>query len=478
MTPARCLPLLGLLCSLAALSAPAAAATQSENDLLVTTAYERLRLPTPATQVAVEGLGRRVRVFVTSDAAAFAAVLRPQLGRLCPRVTSTSGEVDLECLTTRLDARLVRDGPRAFLDLRQLRGLPWKGADAAPVLRRIPASACPGRDAVAKAECAFHEGDGTAAARRFQKLLDDPSEASFAALRLGDLALEDDDVAEAIRWWKKAGEVGPWARLAKARLCEADGRCLGDHTQETCFDSGGMTESALDEMELRRWRALAFGGNVGDLATAVLASFRNTAPRSPCIADQRLCRHLLHSAMERPSTRGADEALEVYLQLPERETGPLSVDLAISAAAVAELNGAPAFGAGLLAAVTARVPAFRQPEYLARTLGLYVAGRDLARARVIANYAKARLPPALLRKAPWPELIAGAGESPLVAPAPPGKVSVRAKGPPSAEEILGPRRADIAKVLADAKAAVEFARGENTPDGPPRPADAAAPSGR
>jgi hypothetical protein len=164
--------------------------------------------------------------------------------------------------------------------------------------------------------------------------------------------------------------------------------------------------------------------------------------------------------MERPSLPGADEALEAYLLLPDRDKGPLAVDLAMAAAEVARYNGAPAFGAGLLAAVTARVPAFRQAEYLAQTLSLYLAGHDPAHARVIARYARARLSANTLRSAPWPELLAAAGEVETKTGA--RKPSRHPSSPPgeAASELLGPHRAELVKALAEAQQAVELARGE------------------
>ncbi|MFM2152889.1 MAG: hypothetical protein RL199_1324 [Pseudomonadota bacterium] len=446
------------------LVAPAArAATQAENDLLVTAGFDRLRLPSRPAQVYVDALSRRVRVFVHGGADQFAAVLRPQLGRVCPRLTASPEEVALECASPRLDARIVEEGGKAFLDIRQLRGLPWKGDDAPPVLRRFPASACPGKDAVTRAECTFFEGDASGASKLLRKLADVPAEASFAALRLGDAALEDDDVAEAVRWWRKAGESGPWGRLAKARLCEIDGSCLNQPAEEVTFDIGGLEGSAFHEMELRRWRTRAFAGDVSTLASRLLGGLRSSPRDSSCLSHAGICRHLLRAAMERPSLPGADEALEAYLLLPDRDSGPLAVDLAMAASEVARYNGAPAFGAGLLAAVTARVPSFRQSEYLAQTLSLYLAGRDPAHARVIARYARTRLSQSTLRTAPWPELLASAGEA-LAAARPVKNTSPATPAPgEAAAQLLGPHRAEFARVLAEAEKAVAQARGEQPP---------------
>ena len=453
------------------LPAMAIAASQAENDLLVTAGYDRLRLPTRPAQVYVDALARRVRLFVNGGADQLASVLRPQLGRVCPRLSVTPSEVSLECASPRLDARLVDEGGRSFLDIRQLRGLPWKGDDAPPVLRRFPPSACPGKDAVTRAECAFFEGDASAAGRLLKKLADNPSEASYAALRLGDGSLEDDDVAEAVRWWRKAGESGPWGRLAKVRLCEIDGSCLNQPAEEVVFDSGGLEGGAFHEMELRRWRTRAFAGDITTFASRLLEGLRAGPRDSTCLAHPAICRHLLRAAMERPSLPGADAALEAYLLLPDRDTGPLAVDLAMVASEVARYNGAPAFGAGLLAAVTARVPAFRQPEYLAQTLSLYVAGHDGAHARVIARYARAHLSQATLRVAPWPDLLAATGET-LAAAKPVKKPSAVALPPgEAAAELLGPKRAEFAKVVEAAQKAVSIARGE--PVAPPSTGGAA-----
>jgi len=223
-------------------------------------------------------------------------------------------------------------------------------------------------------------------------------------------------------------------------------------------------------MELRGWRVLAYRGDTASLGARMAARIRQTDRPAPCEGAVMTCRRLMYEAMRDPSAPGSDEGLEVYLAVPGRESGRLAVDLAEVAARVCERNLAHAFGANLLAATTAQVAPSRLGPHLARTLELYVAGKDEARAGVIAAYAKARLRDGSLAKAPWPNLLKAAEA--LGAPEKAEKTAIHKPLKKAIEpsDLVGPKRASTDLELNEARLLIEKAKALADAATPPAPA--------
>ncbi len=436
-----------------------------EGEFLVTDTLERVRLPAQPRSLRIEALQSKVILEVGPGAAAFLKSMKADLGRLCPEAAIDDTEIVLTCKPrNRLDARVVSDRGRIFLDLRHLRGLPWHGSATAAILPRLPSEGCPGTTPRDRAECAFAEGlksrNFTAAEELFKPLLDSPADGSTAALRLGDIALAKDDIVNALRLWQLTGNSGHDARLARARICETDGRCLGHPEETKVFDASGLPEPDRTEMELRGLRAVAFRGDTGLLANRMLT--RKRAPGRPALCDGalELCRKLVAATLADPAGAGADIGLDLYAAMDARDKGSETAELALAAARVCQHDGAPAFGGNLLAAVTAQVPPRRLERHLAATLGLFAEGKDLPRARVIAAYARARLPKARLASPEWLKLLNSVEDRPTSTRPGSGPAAPPPKKSSPLDDLLGPNRANIDADLKAARNAVARARGE------------------
>ena len=84
-------------------------------------------------------------------------------------------------------------------------------------------------------------------------------------------------------------------------------------------------------------------------------------------------------------------ALEVYLSLPIWDHGLLATELSEAAADLASHIGAPVFGGNILAAVAPGVGIAMLPAHLLRTAELYLDGDEIARARLVLEYARTRI---------------------------------------------------------------------------------------
>lgn len=118
---------------------------------------------------------------------------------LCPRIHASGKNLILECSSARLHAS--SDG--ATVTVHALRGLPWDAEDVpAPRPSFAPESVglggpCPGTTPAGKAECALKEGQRDEAKKLLEEALQTVHR-DYAALRLGDLALDDDHPLEAM----------------------------------------------------------------------------------------------------------------------------------------------------------------------------------------------------------------------------------------------------------------------------------------
>jgi hypothetical protein len=395
---------LGVLFVAAAGLLGAPAALPSRFPLLVAT--ERLPLPASATHLVIDPLAGTIELRLTSNDKAVAAKLAAAAGQICPRVRATDGGVAFTCRTNRIDARLSVERGRTTLVIEELRGLPWRNeADRVPmfydpVLFDL-GGPCPGTTHAGRAECLLAQGRTAEAAALLQQALKTPALATFAALRLGDIALGDDDPTGALDWYRRAGVIGLFGRLASLRRCEILDGCSHPGAQDP-FAGSQPREPLRTEVRLRRARLAAFDGRFAE-AVALLAGAMPPAGRlGTCtVMGMMMCRRVLLSALAHPGREAGVEALETYLALPDRNDGPLAVALVRAAADKAAVVGAPLFGGRLLAASVSWTEGAALADHLLRAAELYSLAGDPPRTRVMLEYAETRFPRGQLGGARW-----------------------------------------------------------------------------
>jgi hypothetical protein len=359
---------------------------------------ERILLPRSSGTVTLTAypFNKRIELRSTRDGAALATKIAAAGSRLCPRTLVDRNTVILRCVTRRLEGSLVNDKGNLFLEIFELRGVPWRGDENRIDVFYSPldfhfGDGCPGNTPVARGECAYRTGQYTVAAVEFRRALAAEGR-RVATLRLGDIALRNQDPVAAAGWYQAAGRVGGFGRLAAVRLCELSGTCLGKQRQYF-FDSSALAEPLHTEMLLRTARVAAY---LGELPQAMLALRQAIeAAHGGCDGSTLLfCRQLLLKVLEEPGKDGAVEALETYLVLPGRIEGPLAFTLVHAAAQKAAELGAPVFAGNLMAASAQAVEAAGQGllgDFLLRTVEFYLVGGDRTRARVVAEFADTRL---------------------------------------------------------------------------------------
>jgi hypothetical protein len=368
---------------------------------------ERILMPKlrgPA-DVRVDALRATVAITAPRDLGAVAAKISSSLGELCPRWEVDGARILLRCRTRQLEAEFVDEGGKKYLDLHELRGLPRRAEEDQLSVFYDPArvglgGGCPGTLAVAKGECALHEGDRAAAFKAFTTGADTEYR-TLASLRLGDLFADKGDLTQAAFWWSEAGTTGPFGRLARGRLCELRGDCLSGPTSYI-FDAGEIAEPMRTELALRAARIDLYGGRTG-LALRWLGDLINRGPTSGgCLTVGRtFCRRMVLAALEEDRGDGGREALELYLALPDRLVGPYALEMARAAGEKAAGLGAPVFGANLFASVAGLVADADMSAHLARAIELYLQGDDRARAQLVLDYAESRLTPKAMATPRW-----------------------------------------------------------------------------
>lgn len=357
---------------------------------------ERISLPAGAASARIQvlPLERRIRILVSpSIAAGIAARVVTTAGLLCPRSRIVRGGIELVCRSNRIDASLLRVKSAVYLDVSELRGLPWRpGHDGPPILTYerllLAGERCPGRTPAARGECALAAGKWVEAARHYRRALGGRDKIA-AELRLGDIALLAADPATAIGWYTRA-KLGPYARMAMARLCEMSAECF---TQRPTLDPrpDDLPEPLYADLTLRHARVQAFLENHGEAMAVLARSFDHDPRKGVCRNGGELaCRRLVLAALLQGEGAALHAAVEIFLTLPDRDRGALLVDLHAAAAEAAAKLGAPVFGGNLLSAVSARVDAVDLENHLLRAAELYLEGQDGARARVIVEFARTR----------------------------------------------------------------------------------------
>lgn len=399
---------------LATLPLPGHGATR-EDDLLLTAAEaERWILPMGSTPtLEVDALSSRITLRQRGSTRTLATALATS--RICPEQEQQDGRLILHCRSPRLDARLVVVGGRRALDLRELRGLPWKeGLSGPPILAVDPQEAglggpCPGTTPAGKGECALAGGDRVAAAKHFAE---EKEAVAFASLRLGDLALLSDRPARAAWHYQQVGGQGIFGRLAEARLCELLGHCLGTDQASVLFRTENLPTGLKAELALRAARVEAFVGDPSAAARFLLGRMSSSPVSRVCPEGQRVCEAIALAALRQPGARGKEDALALYFALPDRLFGPGSAALASAAAEVCAGLGAPVFGANLLAATTGTAASESIEGHLHQAANLYLQGGDRVRAGVILDYVRFRFGGGLLESPRWRRLVDHLGEDP------------------------------------------------------------------
>ena len=404
------------------------------------------RIPLPPlrgpVELTVDALSRLIRLRPTRDTpTALAAKLTAHAGAVCPKVTVHDGAVELTCRSRRIEAQLTPQGKTTFLDINELRGLPWRaGPDAPPSYFLDPwrvglGQGCPARGGVPRGECELRDGHVLAAAALFRNGLSGPHR-QMATLRLGDLALRTGDPLTAAGWYRRVGAYGVFGRMASQRLCELTGDCLDDPEELAhTYDPNGLPEPLRAETVMRSARAQAYLGHITEAVRLLADQIEAHGVASVCREEaELLCRRILLQGMREagrapaPHARtavviatkpeasgaggapGADPAakaavaaeeqrvfeenlMQTYMDLPSWDKGPLSVDLAEAGAVVAIRMGAPDFAGNLLASSAREVPDARLSEHLLAAVEAFLRAEDLVRARVVAEYMRSRLGP-------------------------------------------------------------------------------------
>lgn len=361
-----------LLASLLALLPAAAGPLQIE-------LVEQQALPAVPRAVVVDALLARVELQGLTPAQ---VKLVAKKSTICPRTVISGSRTLLSCTSRKLTA--VVD--KSALTLRTTRG----PADVyAPVVSYVDVlgGACPGKDAAARAECAFVDGRTFDAALELKdEYTHDHEHRGHASLRLGDLAWRAGDVEAAARWYDNAGP-GPFGRLAATRLCELL-NCLDGPSERIpfdTFDDGGLPASIKGELTLRRARALAASSRLDD-AVRLLVPATSTA----CGLAPALCRKIATAALLERSGRDAAEALAVALQIPSAFDGEGAVDLAAAVVDHTDRLGAPLFTANVLAATSSQVEPAVLDAWILRSAERYLDAADDARAQAVLAFAKSR----------------------------------------------------------------------------------------
>ncbi len=391
--------------------------------LALTRAAERVPLPVAAGAVTlhIRPFERRLVLEVPPRSVAPLAKRLRGASRLCPKVEAGAASVTLRCTTPRLRADLDLSTAEPTLDLRALSIYPWRPEEEGPPfvpldLPGLGLGRCPGESPEARGECLLAQGDLQGALDLFAEAVRGPRPSPLASLRLGDLALASDEPELAMEHWRRANHEFPFGRLVMARLCEMDPRCLRSDERKAIFDATRVAPPVAHDVRIRAARLRLMEG---EFAAVVRELAPQMVPSGACGGPRMMswCRRLLLDLLRTPGADGA-EGLAIFLELPDRDQGPLSSELHRAAAAQAEASGAPRFAANLLAAMTGRIPEPELPAHLRRVAGLFLAGGDRARAEEIILFARGHLDRATWRRDGWEGLQRGLRQPPAPAPQP------------------------------------------------------------
>jgi hypothetical protein len=256
-------------------------------------------------ECSVDALMRTIRLRSSQDSPAkLLSKIAGRTGVLCPTVVIRDGAVELTCRSRRFDAKIVRQAKTQYLDINELRGLPWRsGLDRAPGYFFDPwrvgiGQACPGKADAARGECVLKQGNLLKAARYFRLALS-TQHRPMASLRLGDLAIATGDPVTAIGWYRRVGNVGVFGQFAAGRLCELEGTCLGSTAEvRRTFNPRGMPEPMRAETLMHAARAEAYLGRLRAAVKIIADQIQRHGVNSLCRENaDLLCRRILLLAM-------------------------------------------------------------------------------------------------------------------------------------------------------------------------------------
>ena len=333
---------------------------------------------------------------------------------ICVDIEAQKNHVRLKCRTRRLEAKVISSKKRRLLEIREVRGVPWSGQHDPPPYPFYPMTfvnaeeePCPGKSPVMQAECLLFEG-------KLQDAIDSYRESydtlwvGWSAFRLGDMAYRNGEGAKAAGWYLRVPQNSPFARLAKARLCEMVGDCFDkDQDRLNVFSTLGVPEPMRSEIELRHWRVMAYLGQSSEAAVALSKRIVDEMRPKTCMSTAALCRRIIMAGFDRADEEQKIQLLRGYISLPNINSGALAWPAARKAAKTATAIGAPSFAAKILAAVTQEVPNDELEDHLLDVAHLFVLGGDTARADVILEYAKEFFGDTIYASSKWAPIIKG-----------------------------------------------------------------------
>lgn len=387
---------------------------------------ERIPLPgaTSSAELTVLPFEKRLELRSKRGARSLYARIVSTGSRLCPQISVDRNLVTLACRSRRLNGALVEDRGRSFLEIYELRGVPWEGEENhvnvfyGPIAFKVD-DKCPGSSPLSRGECAFQAGKYAIAAVELRRALSGDGK-SVAALRLGDLSLINQDPIAAAGWYRLARRAGAIGRMAAGRLCELSGNCF-EKERRMVLEPNLLPEPLHTEMLLRGARVAAYLDEIPKAMTDMRRAIENG--HGACEGTTAVfCRGLLLKVLQQAGTDGVFEALETYLALPNRNDGPLSLPLLHAAVDKVTKMGAPVFAGNLLAAggqtIEPQPPrkelkrkSTSDAEDLLKNAELYLAGLDRTRARVIVEFAETRLGRAKMVGPRWRAVLAQVQEN-------------------------------------------------------------------
>jgi len=387
---------------------PPASRAPASATLVAAEHVETYRLPDAlgVSGVHVDALGRTITLD-TRHAQELARWLRPRLdaASVCPVVRASGNTVILGCLTRRIDAIHTRASRTDVLTLLQIRGMPQTDAPRFPYPSTVVGltESCPGSSDVMVGECARAAGDDATALAAFLRAAAGPHHA-FAALRLGDMAAEGHELDKAAAWYEVVDDGTVLRRVARSRLCEVRGTCLGELAR--LFDGRRMPEPMRTEMELGHVRALAFHDRAVDAARVLGARLAEPGRATACTGALPLCQHITLTALRDAEPSQLGDIMGVYVQLPALEPGPMFAELAREVAVRIRDLGLPGLAGRLLSSVTQGVPRWLLEGHLQLTAECFLDAEDHARALNIVEYAYTQVPRSSFRTARWQRITA------------------------------------------------------------------------
>ncbi len=316
-----------------------------------------------------------------------------KLPRLCPTAERKGTVTTLKCISRRLWATLARDAKGAYIDLRQLTGVSWLD-DASrvpmvawPLRTLLLPDVCPGKLPAARGECALAQRDFKTAKAAWIEGIAGP-DASLCHLRLGDLAMIDNNVEQALYHYSKITSVTSVGRMGQVRQCELMGTCLEPAESERMGDIELIPLELAREVRLYKARRELTAGRDAE----AMASFRDSLDADGALCEGALsfCQKMIEAGLASDDVEARIAALSAFLTDKVRK-GPLEYALNEAAARSALELGAPGFAASILSANSPHVPKNELGPHLLEIIKLYMAAGDAVRASVVLEYAESRL---------------------------------------------------------------------------------------